>query len=59
MFDAEVERLGEFCARWRMSKTKAYRLMAAGTLPYHVVGSTRVFSRSDRDVFARRCARGR
>jgi hypothetical protein len=59
MFDAEVERLQEFCARWRMSKSKAYRLMSAGTLPYHVVGAQRCFTRNDREEFGRRCARGK
>ncbi len=56
MFDAEVERLHEFCGRWRMSRSKAYRLMTAGKLPYHVVGAQRCFTRDDRNEFARRCA---
>jgi excisionase family DNA binding protein len=59
MFEVEVERLHEFCARWRMSRAKAYRLMRAGVLPYHLVGAQRCITRSDRDAFARRCARGK
>jgi excisionase family DNA binding protein len=59
MFEPDVEKLHEFLARWRVSKSKAYRLMSAGSLPYHLVGSQRCFARDDREEFARRCARGK